>query len=445
MALRLAVLALLTLLAGPVAAGIPADLDAAVDPYLRRGDFMGVVGFQASGEPATLQARGLASVELNVPHSRDGIFAIGSLSKQFTAAAILLLWEDGRLALTDSAHDHLPELAGSDPVTVHQLLTHTAGIVDVYSLPSFGATRGTHGDADAVVAEICAAARTHAPGTEFAYSNGGYVLLAEIVARVSGMPYGQFLEERIFRPLGMESTAHEAEGPARPGRVRGYDPWGVSSLSPARTISPAFTRGGGSLWSSATDLLAWTHALHGGDVLSPESYEAFTADHGHGYGYGVSVFRRFGRDAIGHDGRIDGFATDLAWYREDRVAVVVLSNVQSVGRDEIRRGVAAVALGEPLPDVEARALRPSTAAERRGLDGVYNFFPGFDVTITVVGGRVLARANEGGDSELVPSGDDTWFSRSLYATVRFARDDDGNVDRILWGAGEGAPVGRRIL
>jgi hypothetical protein len=265
-----------------------------------------------------------------------------------------------------------------------------------------------------------------------------------LIERVSGVGYGEYLSRRFFEPLGMSQTAHDGPSAAAENRVPGYDPWGSDDLSPAIPVSAAFTTGSGSLWSSAGDLLKWSAALHGGKVLTGASYDKLARDQGNGYGYGVSVFQRFGLDVIGHDGRVAGYSSDLARYVDEKTTIVILSNVQSVARDEIRRLVAAAVFGVEYTVPTARGYREQSPATVEDLVGVYSFGPGFEVSITESAGRLLARANQGGYSELVPVDAETWFSRMLYATVRFGRDGDGEVDRLLWGDQEGAPVGSKV-
>ena len=156
----------------PGSEGLRAEIDRLVAPYLEAGDFMGVIGFQRDGEEPRLYAYGRASVELDVAHTVAGEFRIGSISKQFTAAAILLLEEDGRLTVGDRVGEHLASF-GHPEVTIEQLLTHTSGIADVYSLDRFGATAGQGGTFEEVVDDLGRADLTHAPGTAYAYSNGG--------------------------------------------------------------------------------------------------------------------------------------------------------------------------------------------------------------------------------------------------------------------------------
>ncbi len=369
---------------------------------------------------------------------------IGSVSKQFTAAAVLLLEQAGALKTDDRVSRHLPDFAHGEQITIEQLLTHKSGIADIYSLKRFGETAGQGGSFEEVIDDLGEMPLTHAPGAAYAYSNGGYALLAAIIERVTGMSYGEYLASRIFEPLGMTSTAQSNPAPVVAHRVPGYDPWGNDALTPVTPVSSAYTTGSGSLWSSAADLLIWASALHNGRILTKASYEKFTEDYGNGYGYGVSVFKRFGRDVVGHDGRVAGYSSDLARYVEDRATIVILSNVQSVARDEIRRLVAAAVFGEPysVPARRAFLARPPVPLDK--LVGVYSFGPGFKVSISAPAGRLLARANEGGYSELIPVSETEWFSRMLYATVRFGRDDAGLINQLIWGRGDQAPIGRRI-
>ncbi len=440
----LAVLGLaLAMSARAKALSIQERIDAIVTPYLEAGDFMGVVGVQRDGAEALLLPYGFAGVELKVPHRDSSVFMIGSVSKQFTAAAVLALEEAGDLDIADLVAKHLPDFPHGSLMTIEQLLTHTSGVADIYSLERFGASAGREGTFEEIIGDIGLADLNFSPGSGYAYSNGGYAVLAAVIERVSGVSYGDFLRSRFLERLGMSQTAHDGPSAAVTGRVPGYDPWGQRELSLAVPVSAAFTTGSGSLWSSARDLLTWSAALHGGQVLGESSYRKLTRDYGHGYGYGVSMFQRFGRDVIGHDGRVAGYSSDLARYVDERTTIVILSNVQSVARDEIRRLVAAAVLGEDYTVPGARELLTQPTSSLQDLVGIYSFGPGFNVSITESGGRLLARANEGGYSELVPVDARAWFSRMLYATVRFGRDGDGIVNTLIWGDGEGAPIGRR--
>lgn len=424
-------------------ASLRARIDRIVQPYLDARDFMGVIGIGRPGAEPLIIPYGLASVELSTNHSRSSIFMIGSISKQFTAAAILLLEEDGVLKTSDLLSTHLPDFPNADQVTIEQLLIHSAGIADIYSLPVFGETAGLSGEFADIVKKLGQAEFTHPPGTQYSYSNGGYVLLAAVIESAAGMPYGDFLKERIFDRLAMHDTLHSGPSKTRKNRAYGYSPWGTHELSPEYPLAAAFSTGPGSIWSTALDMLVWTDALHTGRILTPNSYSRIVRDYGNGYGYGISVFSRLGRKTIGHDGRVFGFASDLARYVDDRTTVVVLSNIESVARDEIRYQVAAEVFGEKYTLPRARTYR-DVNLDKRALVGVYSFGPDFRVRISLLNDRLLAKANEGADSELVYTDEGQWFSRMLYANVCFEEDNAGVVDKLNWGCGVGAPIGRRL-
>ena len=418
------------------------EIDRAVGPFVGAKDFMGVVGVDQGGI-VTLKSYGYASAELGVAHSADSVFMIGSVSKQFTAVAILLLEADGKLALTDPVSRHVNHFKPETPITIDQLLRHTAGVADTYSLESYGKSAGRHGRFSNVIDALGEAPLTHEPGAQFAYSNGGYSVAAAVIESVSGMTYEEFLRRRLFAPLGMTRTTGAIRGPVIANRVSGYDPWGRSDLAWAYPVSPAFLKGAGSLWSTAADLLTWQRALHGGRVLKDEQYKKLTDGRGSGYALGVSVFERYGRNTIGHDGRVSGFSSDAAHYPDEDTSIVVLSNVQSVARDVIRNRVAAVVFGEEQAPWIAPPLATTAAEDLQPLAGEYQFGPGLVVTVSVRGERLLARANQGGESELIPLQDGRWVSRMLYTIVDFERNDEGAVDRLVWGGGEGAPRGQR--
>ena len=261
---------------GATVSPVEARVDAIVAPYLEAGDFMGVVGIQVDGEEALILPYGRASVELNVAHQPESVFMIGSVSKQFTAAAVLKLEESGALSTADMASKHLPGFPHGAAMTIEQLLTHTSGLADIYSLERFGLTGGREETFEELIGDLGRSQLTFEPGTGYAYSNGGYALLAALVEKAAGVEYGDYLETSFFKPLGMSRTAHDGPGPTVEGRVLGYDPWGNDDLGPAIPVIAAFTTGSGSLWSTAKDLLQWSAALHGGQVLSENSYEKLT-------------------------------------------------------------------------------------------------------------------------------------------------------------------------
>nr|WP_228076740.1 serine hydrolase domain-containing protein [Lysobacter ciconiae] len=281
-----------------------------------------------AGEPPIRRAYGMADVENAIPVTASTNFRLASVSKQFTAASILLLAQDGRLSLDDPARRWLPELpAANAGVTIRHLLTHGSGLIDYEDELPDDLAHQVH-DAD-VLAILSRQDSTYfPPGGDFQYSNSGYALLALIVERVSGQSYPAFLQERIFRPLGMTGTlAYVEGGPAINHRAYGYSLMDGAWVRTDQSSTSAVL-GDGGIYSSIEDLEKWSAALSDDRLLSDQSRElAFapavsTHDPAVHYGLGWYV----GKDHVWHSGETIGFRNVLVRYPKQGLAVVILSN-----------------------------------------------------------------------------------------------------------------------
>jgi CubicO group peptidase (beta-lactamase class C family) len=357
----------------------------------------------------TLVARGYgrADVENDAPLTTGHTFQLASITKQFTAAAVLALVQDGRVALDSAVTRYLPDapvraLLRGRRVTVRQLLSHTAGLPDYADVPRGRALGPLHPRPDALLGRVRDVPFSFAPGDQLRYSNTGFVLAGQLIERVTGRPYAAFVEGRVLRPAGV-ARAHFCD-PERlvPRLARGYaagEEAGRAGLRPAAFVSPHEPWAAGGFCGTAGDLAAWNAALHeaaGGRVLAPAAYAemvrpaAVRGGRVGRYGLGLMLGDVAGRRAYSHAGDIDGFTTFTAYLPDDSLNVTVLVNTQGPTRaDAVAAAVVAAALG-PRP---AAAPAPApTAAEVAALAGVY--------------------AN--GDAEITPAADDAG-----RAAVRF--------------------------
>lgn len=288
------------------------------------------------GELLFRGAAGSANLELGVAMQPGHVMRIGSITKQFTAAAILLLQDRGRLNVNDDIRDYLPDFpAGGKRITIAQLLSHTSGIFNYTDIPGYW--RGDLIRTDVTPPDLIALFANEPlqfePGERFEYSNSGYALLGAIIERVSGKSYAEFLRDEIFAPLGMDDT-HYGGAQLVPGRVAGYASDGRGGLHNALQISMTHPYAAGGLLSSVDDLARWNAALFGGDLLSASSLGAMSTafELANGsvaeYGFGVYARERDGLRVIGHSGGIHGFSTSAWWLPDQRVYAVVLSNLE---------------------------------------------------------------------------------------------------------------------
>ena len=340
-------------------------IDASVAKTLRQGSPGMAVGVSRRGQPVFVRAWGLANLEHQVPLTTDAVFKLASATKQFTAAAVLLLAQDGRLALDDRLSRHVPELPQADKVTLYQLLVHTAGLPDYAEDPAGAPLKSVAKTPAEMLAWIgrLAPAFVFEPGTRWAYSNSNYALLGLVVERASGGSLRDFFARRLFAPAGMTDTAFDDPADVVAHRTQGYR---RSKTAPggfvnAAWISPTIPGAAGGLRTTLTDLGRWGDALLGGRVLGRRSLRTFLAagklDDGRStrlgmpqawqdglqsdYGMGVFLSDYTGRRRLAHSGDIDGFATWVAHYPKDGVTIALMENSESadMGKDEIEAAV----------------------------------------------------------------------------------------------------------
>lgn len=353
------------------------------------------VGVSVDGAVVAARGYGQADLEHDVAITPDTIFEAGSVSKQFTAAAVLLLAKDGALSLDDPVRTHLPELPDyGAPLTIRHLLNHTSGLRDWGSLAGIaGWPRTTRVHTHAHVLEIVSrqTATNFTPGTHWSYSNTGYNLAAILVARVSGQSFADFTRTRIFSPLGMTKTSwRDDHTRIVKGRAIGYD----ERAGAFHTDMPFETvHGNGGLLTTVGDLLRWNAHFTApaiGDasfVAEQQRPVAFSAGPGHGYALGLMLDRRRGVAQVDHSGSTAGYLAHLARYPDERVDVAVLCNVSSAAATQKAYEVADLYLATKTTlDPPPSARHTLTADERARLVGIYaSRLDGRPVRVVAVG------------------------------------------------------------
>jgi CubicO group peptidase (beta-lactamase class C family) len=279
----------------PAAETIAAAADQYCQAHVAINKFSGSVLVAKGDQVLFAKGYGLANVEHDVPNTAQTKFRLGSITKQFTAMAILILQEQGKLSVDDLVSKHVdgcPE-AWKD-VTIHHLLTHTSGIPSFTSLPGYGASMPLPSSPRQTLDRVRDMPLEFAPGEKFVYSNSGYVLLGEIIEKVAGKPYEKFLPEVIFEPLGMKDTGYDFPAPIVPHRAAGYRRIG-DQLANAAYLDMTIPHGAGALYSTVEDLHRWSVALDERKLISSGAYEKmFTPAKGN-YAYGWIVDKQFGR------------------------------------------------------------------------------------------------------------------------------------------------------
>jgi D-alanyl-D-alanine carboxypeptidase len=368
-------LALLTLVAALPSLAAAQTVDT-LDPALRgridqiaqdvlklRGVPSASVAVVKGGKLAYTQAYGFAHIKPDVPATPAMRYSIGSVSKQFTAAAILILQEQGKLSLNDAVGKYVPGLTHGGEVTIRQILSHTSGYQDYWPEDYLMTPMMKPATAQQILDAWAKKPLDFEPGTKWQYSNTNFVIAGLIVEKVSGQKLMEFLGEHIFHPLGMKSVWNSDEA-----KLTSTDatPYIRAALGPLR-LAPKEGRGwmfaAGELAMTAHDLALWDESLIAQSVLKPESYkEMFTEvklkdGSGTHYGLGVEVTQRDGHRSIEHSGEVTGFVSDNIVLVDDGVAVVVLTNHMAGGAEQISRLAASTVAGSATQtEAEKQAL-----------------------------------------------------------------------------------------
>ncbi len=279
---RLSALALLSLATIAPAQDPTPRMQQIIDSYVTGKTFMGTVLVEKDGKLLLNQGYGSAELEWNIPNTPDAKFRLGSLTKQFTAASILLLEERGKLKVEDPISKYLPDApAAWSKITIYHVLTHTSGLPSFTGFPEYSSTEWKDTNPAELVARFRDKPLDFEPGTKFSYSNSGYVLLGYLIEKVSGQTYADFLQQNIFTPLGMTDTGLDSNAAILPKRAQGYAP-SKTGIHHAGYISMTIPFSAGALYSTTGDLLKWEQGLFSAKVITTASLAKMTTPHKRG-------------------------------------------------------------------------------------------------------------------------------------------------------------------
>lgn len=346
-----------------------AAIDQAAQAAIAAGESPGLqVAVYKDGAPLLVKSYGLANLELNVLVNNESVFRIGSVTKQFTAVALLQLQEEGKLSLNDRLAKYYPDYSRAADITLEQMLHHTSGLHDYTEDETFGKRYETRAmTTDQWVDHFAKMPKTQdfEPGTGWHYSNTGYFLLGGVIEKLEGKALAAALKDRFFAPLGMTHTAVDDEKDIVPGRVAGYDVDAQDKFRNAQFISMTAAGAAGAMRSTAGDLVRWNKALFGGKLLKPASFQAMIAPgklndgrlsssaisgedlEGGEYGHGLVITKLDGHVWIGHGGGIHGFSSFLAEFPNDGITVAVIANSigGSKGAGNVTKRIRRIAVG----------------------------------------------------------------------------------------------------
>jgi CubicO group peptidase (beta-lactamase class C family) len=407
-------------------------MEEVVQSYVSNGQFTGSVLVARGGDVLFSKGYGLANREWDIPNAPNTKFRLGSITKQFTAAAILLLQERGKLKIDDAVKTYLPDAPEAwDKITIFHLLTHTSGIPSFTGFSEYRQMKLIDTPVEQVVAKFRDRPLEFEPGEKWAYSNSGYLLLGYLVEKVSGQSYAAFVQENIFTPLGMQHSGYDSNSALIARRASGYArrPGGPVN---ADFVHMSIPHGAGALYSTTEDLLRWEQGLFGGKLLSAESLQKMITPFKNDYGLGLMINETEGRKRISHGGGIQGFTTMLAYYPDSKVSTAVLANLNGRAADQIAAHLGKLAHGEA---VQLTTERKEITLPRETLAayvGTYELTPQIKVMITLDGGQLMTQLSGQPKFPMFAESETKFFLKVVDAQLTFVKDDKGSVtDAIL--------------
>lgn len=407
---------------------IVAAIDSVANSYLKDGKAAGMsVAVVRGRDTLALKGYGMADLELDVPTPPRAVYEIGSVTKQFTAAGILQLQDEGKLSLDDDITKYLPDYpTQGHRVTVRRLLDHTSGIKGYTEIPAFGGMMTRKLPPDSLVALFKNEKFDFAPGEGQVYNNSAYFLAGLIIEKLSGMSYADYVKKTFFDKVGMADSRYCSETAVIKRKAHGYD-MGPAGLQNKGFIVHTYPYAAGSLCSTVGDLAAWNRALHGGKVLSQRAYQELiapaTLNDGTKLRYtkGLAIHTVAGHRVIEHGGGINGFLSASDYFPDqDAIIVVLINSAGPVSPDAVVNSLAEVTFGK----VEPKAV--AFTGDLPALAGTYSGVGrgrAMSLRIAADGTKLTASGPPNPKaSELRYVGDDTWESENMRVT--FVREGD---------------------
>lgn len=424
---------------------ISAKLDTILTAYTKQYNFNGSVLVAQKGKILIAKGYGFRNAKEKLNNDPNTIFQIGSVTKQFTAALILKLQEQGKLNVNDKLSRYFPEYPHGDSITIHNLLTHTSGIYNYTNDSRFMNNEATRPQShEKMMALFKDKPLDFLPGTKFSYSNSGYVLLGYIIEKVTGKPWEKLMHELILRPLQMNQSGFDFTHLQSKNKAIGYFTLGAKENLPATIVDSTASYAAGSLFTTVNDLYKWERAIYSGKIIKSESWKKAFTPFLDKYGYGWVIDSLYGKKIIWHNGGIYGFNSHLLRFPDDQLVIILINNKSSSPLGAIANHIASAAYGLPfeLPKEKKEIIVDEKILQQYA--GEYELAPDFIITVTVENGKLKAQATGQQKFDLFAEREDRFFLKVVDAQVEFIKGADGTVEKLILFQGGAKTPGKKI-
>jgi CubicO group peptidase (beta-lactamase class C family) len=421
---------LLVQISSAFAQSLSAKMDSLVTAYNNQYKFNGVVLVAKGGNVLLKKGYGYKDYANRKPSDPNGIFQIGSITKQFTSTVILRLQEEGKLDVKDKLTKYLPDFPRGDQISLENLLTHTSGIYNYTNDNKFMNNESLlHVELGRMISMMKSKPLEFEPGTKFSYSNSNYILLGYIIQKVTGKPYEQAVHEYIFNRLNMNHSGFDFRNLKDTNKVVGYLAFEKSLQLLAPIVDSSASFSAGAMYSTLDDLYKWDRGLYGNKVVSQSSLEKAFTPKLNKYGYGWFIDTVKGKRILTHNGGIFGFTADFLRIPADDICIILLCN-EGENLSPITKGLRNILYDLPyeLP-VEKKSIQ-LPEEELREYVGEYWVSQSIKVNITLESGQLKGQLTGQPKVELFAQRKDLFFIKVVDAQLEFKRDSTGKVQKV---------------
>ncbi len=420
-----------------------ARIDSIFSVFTKKNMFSGSVLIAKKGKVLLSKGYGMANYSYDVPNRPDTKFKLASVSKQFTAMAILILEEKGKLSTEDKLSKYIKDYPNGDKISLYNLITHTSGIKEVTSLPFFDSISSQPHTLLQMISYTKDLPLDFEPGSKHQYSNSGYVLLTYIIEQVSGKSYGEFMQEAIFKPLGMKNSGLYNNSEVMKNFAMGYHS-DENVLENVEFVHMSIPSGAGALYSTVEDLFLWDQALYTEKLVKKVSLVKMITPFKDGYACGLKIDNYNGHKWINHSGGIQGFATITNRFPDDELYITILKNVDNWNIFPANKVCRAIMFGDKYELPQERKIAAVDPKIFQKLTGDYELMPGFVMSITTEAGKIYAQATNQPRLEIYPESEYKYFLKVVDAQLEFTKDAKGNVTTLTLFQGGAKMPGNRV-